>query len=95
MEAAKAEAALNNGEIKESVNLVEVVEAPKRTITDMGSAGQRGNWTYEVVDFNLLPNEYKLPNNSLLNSLAKSVKNTRTIPGLRIYNDPTMVVRSR
>jgi len=95
MEAAKAEAALNNGEIKESVNLVEVVEAPKRTITDMGSAGQRDNWTYEVVDFNLLPNEYKLPNNSLLNSLAKSVKNTRTIPGLRIYNDPTMVVRSR
>ena len=39
MEAAQKEAALNNGEIKESVNLVDVVEAPKKVISDAGSVG--------------------------------------------------------
>jgi len=95
MEAARKEAEMNNGEIKESVNLVEVVAAPKKTVTDLGSASQRANWTYEVTDFALLSDDYKLPNTSALNALAKSVKNTRTIPGLRIYNDPDMVVRAK
>ena len=37
MEAAQKEAALNNGEIKEAVNLVEVQEVQKNVSTDMGS----------------------------------------------------------
>ena len=95
MEAATKEAALNNGEIKESVVLVEVIQPVKKVIADLASSGMRANWTYEVTDFAALPNEYKLPNTSMLNSLAKSIKDSRTIPGLRIYNDPTLAVRSK
>jgi len=46
IEAQRAEAALNNGEIKEEIKLVEVIVAPKRTVTDMGTASQKQNWTY-------------------------------------------------
>ena len=95
MEAAQKEAALNNGEIKESIILVEVIQPVKKVIADLASSGMRANWTYEVTDFAALPNEYKLPNTSMLNSLAKSIKDSRTIPGLRIYNDPTLAVRSK
>ena len=95
MEAATKEAALNNGEIKESVILVDVIQPVKKVMADLASSGMRANWTYEVTDFAALPNEYKLPNTSMLNSLAKSIKDSRTIPGLRIYNDPTLAVRSK
>ena len=95
MEAAAKEAALNNGEIKEAIVLVDVIQPAKKVIADLASSGMRDNWTYEVMDFAALPNEYKMPNTSMLNATAKSVKDSRVIPGLRIYNEPTMVVRSR
>jgi hypothetical protein len=95
MEAAQKEAALNNGEIKESIVLVDVIQPVTKVIADLASSGMRDNWTYEVMDFAALPNEYKMPNTSMLNATAKSVKDSRVIPGLRIYNEPTMVVRNR
>ena len=95
MEAAAKEAALNNGEIKEAIVLVDVIQPAKKVIADLASSGMRDNWTYEVMDFAALPNEYKMPNTSMLNATAKSVKDSRVIPGLRIYNEPTMVVRNR
>lgn len=95
IEAAQREATMNNGEISEPVNLVEVVSAPKKVNTDMGSAGQRDNWTYTITDFSLLPDDYKLPNISALNAFAKSTKGTRAVPGVRIFNDPIIVVRPR
>ena len=95
MEAAQKEAALNNGEIKESIVLVDVIQPVTKVIADLASSGVRANWTYEITDFAALPNEYKLPNGAALNATAKSVKDSRAIPGLRIYNDPTLAVRSK
>ena len=95
LEAAQKEAALNQGEITEPVNLVEVVAAPKKVSTELGSTAMRDNWTFEVIDFALLPDEYKMVNTSALNAFAKSTKGTRPVPGIRIYNDPVVVVRPR
>jgi len=95
MEAAQKEAALNNGEIKEAIVLVDVIQPAKKVIADLASSGMRDNWTYEIMSFKDLPDEYKMPNTSMLNATAKSVKDSRVIPGLRIYNEPTMVVRNR
>lgn len=92
MEAAEAEMRLK-GELSEPVNLVEVLSEIKRVVTDQGTTGQRDNWTYEITDFALLPDEYKLPNTSALNAFAKSTKGTRQVPGLRIFNNPVIVVR--
>lgn len=89
MEAAEAEMKLK-GELSESVNLVEVVEPPKHFRADMGMTGMVDNWKAEVIDFALLPDEYKQVNQPLLNSAARSYKDKRTIPGVRIYNEPTV-----
>jgi len=95
IEAANKEMALK-GELTESVDLVEVApEAPKRVSTDMGTVGQRDNWKYEVIDFALVPDEYKMINPAVLTPAAKSYKDTRTIPGVRIFNEPIIAVRTR
>ena len=94
-EAAEAEMKLK-GELTESVNLVEVIpETAKRVSTGMGSAGLRDNWKWEVVDFSLVPDEYKMVNPAVLTPAAKSYKDTRSIPGIRIYNEPGITVNTR
>lgn len=95
LEAAQKEMELT-GELSESVGLVEVApEAPKRVSTDMGTAGQRDNWKWEVVDFSIVPDEYKMINPAVLTPAAKSYKDTRTIPGVRIYNEPIIAIHTR
>lgn len=95
MEAAQKEMALN-GELTESVNLVEVSPiAPNTVRTDMGSAGQRDNWKWEVVDKALVPEEYKIINAGMLTPVVKASKGQLTIPGIRIYNEPSIAVRAR
>ena len=94
-EAAQKEAALNGGVISEPVNEVVVNPELKKVSTDLGTSGMRDNWVYEITDFALLSDEYKLPNTAALNALAKSTKGTRNVPGVRIYNEPVVVVRPR
>jgi len=95
VEAAKKEMELK-GELTESVNLVEVIpEAPKRTATDMGISGMRDNWKWEVINFALVDDMYKMINPAVLTPAAKSYKDTRTIPGIRIYNEPIIAVNTR
>jgi hypothetical protein len=91
MEAAQKEASLNNGEIKESVNLVEVIPpTPSRTQTEVGSSGMRENWKYEVVDFSLVPDAYKMINAGVLTPIVKASKGKVVIPGIRQYNEPIL-----
>jgi len=95
MDAARAEMELK-GELTESVDLVEVVaEAPTRVSTDMGTIGQRDNWKWKVVNFTLVPDEYKMINPAVVTPAAKSYKDTRTIPGIEIYNEPIIAVNAR
>ena len=97
IEAAEKEAALTGaGELTEPVDLIEVSpEAPKRVSTEMGTVGQRGNWKWEVVDFSLVPDEYKMINAGVLTPVVKASKGKITIPGIRIYNEPIIAVNAR
>ncbi len=79
------------GEIIE-VAKVEVVEAPKRIRTDLGSTGQRDNWKWKVTDINLIPREYLMINAGMLTPVVKASKGRLTIPGIEIYNEKILVV---
>lgn len=95
LDAAKAEMELK-GELTESVGLVEVMpEAPKRVSTDMGTAGQRDNWKYEVIDFSLVDDQWKMINAGVLTPVVKASKGKIIIPGIRIYNEPIIAVNTR
>ncbi len=95
LEAAQQEMKLN-GELSEPVNLVEVqAKAPTTTKTDMGLAGQRDNWGYEVTDFALLPDDYKMVDTTTLDAVAKKNHDKKQIPGVRFFNKPIIQVRAR
>lgn len=92
-EAAQKEAALNNGEISESVNMVEVHEAPKHIRTNFGMAGETKRWTHEVINFAELPDIYKLPNTALINKAIISSKGKIEIPGVRAFQTSKITYR--
>jgi hypothetical protein len=95
MEVAEKEMKLN-GELSESVGLVEVVpEVPTTVRTDMGMQGQRANWKYEVFDFDLLPREYKMVDGAQLSAIAKRHHDQKQILGVRFYNEPIIAVRPK
>lgn len=83
------------GELSESVGLVEVIPEVKRVSTDMGTAGMTDHWKYEVVDFALLPDEFKVVDSAMLNTIAKKHHDTKQIAGVRFYNEPIIAVRAR
>ena len=94
MEAAKEEMELK-GELSESVNLVEVTTPPKATKTDLGTASMKANWKYRVIDFSLLPDEYKIEDSVLLGSIARNHHDTKKIDGIEFYNDPGISIRRK
>ncbi len=93
VEAAKKEMELK-GELTESVNLVEVIpEVAKRTTSDLGSATMKDNWTFQVIDFALLPDEYKMPDAVKIGKVVRA--GLHTIPGVKIENKPIIAVNTR
>ncbi len=52
-------------------------------------------WTAEVVDFKLLPNEYKLPNMPILNKMAQATKGKVPIPGVKFNSEKDVSSRSK
>lgn len=93
-EAADKDAALHNGEISESVNLVEVSEgAPKTTRTDMGSASTMMIKKWKLVDMAQVPEEYKILDSARVTKVVKA--SISSIPGIEIYEEPTLSVRAK
>ncbi len=84
------------GEMTVDLTPVEKPEAvPDRIRTEMGSSGQRDNWKWEVTDMNQVPREYLVVNAGMLTPIVKASKGRINIPGIRIYNEPIIVVNTR
>jgi hypothetical protein len=94
---AREEAALNGtGEITVPLETApSPPPVPERTRTDMGTMYGRDNWKARVVDFKALPDEYKLPNEPLLNTYARTHKGEGSIPGVEFYDDRIVTVRTK
>lgn len=52
-------------------------------INNPSGVSYRDNWSAEVIDVNLLPSEYMLPNLPMLNAIAKSTKGSIKISGVK------------
>lgn len=93
MEAAEAEMRLK-GELSEPVNLVEVAPEPaKRVSTEMGTSGVATIWKFEVIDFSLLPDRFKMENATLIGKVVRAGE--REIPGVKIWSEDTLRVKAR
>lgn len=48
----------------------------------------RDNWVHKVVDVNLVPREYMMPDDAKLRAHARSMKESAKIPGVEFRNEP-------
>ena len=88
-EAARAEMQLK-GELSEPVALVEVTPAqPDLIHSDFATLGKQKRWQFEVVDFALLPDDFKEAN---MAKIRKVVVAGATIPGVRAWQEDTLRV---
>ncbi len=93
MEAAKAEMRLK-GEITESIDLVEVIpEVSKRIVTELGSSITTKVWKFEVTDFSLLPDRFKIENATLIGKVVRAGE--REIPGVKIWSEDILRITAR
>ena len=77
----------------ENIQPIEVpVVAPK--VEAVKGLSFRDQWSAEVIDFKSLPNEYKLPNQSMLDKHAQNTKGSIPIPGVKFISKKIPVGRS-
>ncbi|MDO9579081.1 MAG: hypothetical protein Q7J06_00715 [Bacteroidales bacterium] len=88
MEAAQAEMELK-GELAEPVGIVEVKpELPKHYRTETGTLGTVPIKKWEVVDFKLVPDEYKIIDTTKVGKVVRA--GVPSIPGIRIWEEETL-----
>ncbi len=52
-------------------------------------------WTAEVIDFAVLPDEYKLPNLSMLNKMVQATKGKILVAGVKYKSEKVLASRSK
>jgi len=93
LETAEAERRLK-GEVTEPVKLIEVEPSTPTTIrTDMGTSGVAKIWKFEVIDFSLLPDRFKMENAKLICKVVRAGE--REIPGVKIWSEDTLRVTAK
>jgi len=91
IEAARAEMELK-GELTESVELVEErPEQPQHYWAEAGELGTVTIWKFEVIDFSLLPDQYKLPD---MVKIRKVITAGATIPGVKAWKEETLRINT-
>lgn len=96
IEQAKAELQQREAAAKGGVTTIERQEPVSEiTRTNLGTAGSRTVWHFEIEDFAQVPDEYKLPNDSKILTHARTTKGERPIPGIKIWSDKEVTVRRR
>lgn len=93
LEAAEAEMKLK-GEITESVNIVEVKPAqPDHYRAEAGTLGKFMVPKFELVDFSLVPDEYKILDTVKVGKLVRA--GLRSILGIRIWEEESIRVTTK
>ena len=67
-----------------------VMEAPKAD-----GISSREYWTYEIVNVDLIPRQYMMPNETALWAVVRSLKGLTAIPGIRPYAKTGIATRGR
>ena len=81
-------------ELKEKAQQVETITPIVQPIVyKVNGLSQRTIWKAKVTDISKLPDEYKLSNQRLLNSIAKSSKGKMKIDGVEMYEEKITISR--
>jgi len=56
-------------------------------------ASVRKTWKYRIVDPNMIPREYLVPNETLIGGIARTMKEKASIPGIEFYSEASASLR--
>lgn len=92
----KAEAAAAKAEAKDDI--AEAAVAPVIRVAEPEKTkgfAQRDNWKARVINADIVPRDWLIPDIEGLNKYAKAIKGGRTVPGVEFYNEPIAAVGGR
>ena len=97
---AKAEKALEQGKNEKAEELLEKAENVEAvtpvvmpTVQKVNGISTRKTWRAEVTDFKALPDEYKIADQRLLDSIARATRGQKQIPGVEMISEDIVAVR--
>lgn len=94
VEAAQREASLNDGEIKEPIQIMDVPETQPSTVhTDIGTLGMMKVRKWEVEDLAKVPTEYLMIDSTKVGKVVRA--GIPGIPGIRIWVEETLKVSAK
>lgn len=67
-------------------------EPPAVTRGEHTQSGERWLTKYELIDFSLVPDEYKKLDDTKVGQAVRSSKGTLSIPGIRIFQEPVVAI---
>jgi len=68
---------------------------PQRVQTDVGTASKMVVWKWEVEDKSLVPQDYLVIDATKVGQVVRASKGSVAIPGIRIFSEDILQVRSR
>jgi hypothetical protein len=97
VQADKASASGKEEKAQELLNKIDQVESivpiAGAVVQKVEGMSVRKIWKARVVDFNILSNEYKLPNQQLLDGIARTSKGQMKISGVEFYTEDSVVLK--
>ncbi|MDD5061767.1 MAG: hypothetical protein PHN44_05750 [Candidatus Marinimicrobia bacterium] len=94
---AQREAAFNGtGEVTiDTTPVIVPAAAPAHVRTETGTLGTSKVHKWELQDLTLVPAEYKMLDASKVAAVVKASKGTIIIPGIKVWSEDTLTVRSK
>jgi hypothetical protein len=83
--------------VNEAHNKVEeILGAAPEVPEAMNTAGLtvREDWKFSIVDHNLIPREYMIPDEKKIGRIVRAMKDQTNIPGVRAYAEKGVAIRS-
>ena len=82
---------------EEELRLMGITDAPVEAVKveEVKTSGitYQTRWDYEIEDPALIPREYLIPDEKKIGALVRAMKDTTNIPGIKVIQNKTAVVR--
>jgi len=88
---ARRKAALN-GEPEPKREIIPTIHVQTSHQAELGKSGMMDVWKWEIVDRELIPRHYMKVDDAAITKAVKASHDTQSIPGIRIFNEPTLRV---
>lgn len=73
-------------------NMAAMPATPEHKLEGVSS---RENWDFEIIDENLIPREYLIPDLKKIRGVVKALKSGAKISGVKVFSTSTIVARSK